>query len=74
MVHHRLRHLCDASPLTDSGGEDTDRVSCSVQTARPPPVSPLRHHPLVCQFTEKQIFLVKMKQSEGFASDLWGQR
>lgn len=47
MVYHRLRHLCDASPLTDSGGEDTERVSCSVQTARPPPVSPLRHHPVV---------------------------
>lgn len=44
MVRHRLRHLRDASPLTDSGGEDTERVSCSVQTARPPPVSPLHQH------------------------------
>lgn len=34
MVHHRLRHLCDASPL--SGGEDTERVSCSVPFAPPP--------------------------------------
>lgn len=52
MVHHRLRHLCDASPL--SGGEDTERVSCSVSS---PPSSSLVQF---VSFSPKHLFFCEL--------------
>lgn len=62
MVHHRLRHLYDASPLTDSGGEDTERVSavlCKQPDLHPCPLcTTIQQFSTVCFiFTKKSVFL-----------------